>query len=89
MSLVKKSADGNYCEDARPMELHEDLSRLGYGEKELSGFLGVCMADGKGFVAINNSDNDWQGTFKTSLGDGRYCDVITGSPSSGSCSGGT
>ncbi|KIY73061.1 glycoside hydrolase family 13 protein [Cylindrobasidium torrendii FP15055 ss-10] len=43
--------------------------------------------DGAGFVAINNSDSDWEGTFTTSLADGTYCDVITGASSDGSCSG--
>jgi len=32
----------------------------------------------RGFVAINNADNDWSATFKTSLPDDTYCDVIQG-----------
>jgi hypothetical protein len=40
-----------------------------------------------GFVAINNADSPWYGTFATSLADGSYCDVVSGSLSSGSCSG--
>ncbi|KAF5365431.1 hypothetical protein D9758_010853 [Tetrapyrgos nigripes] len=41
-----------------------------------------------GFVAINNADSAWSATFKTSLGDGSYCDVISGTSSSnGACSG--
>jgi hypothetical protein len=38
-----------------------------------------------GFVAINNSDEDWIETFKTEMEDGTYCDVI----SAGDCSGTT
>ncbi|KAJ7590713.1 glycoside hydrolase superfamily [Mycena floridula] len=40
-----------------------------------------------GFVAINNKDEDWATTFSTSLPDGGYCDVISGSSSSSTCSG--
>ncbi|KAF8656076.1 hypothetical protein AX16_002776 [Volvariella volvacea WC 439] len=40
-----------------------------------------------GYVAINNVDSPWTATFSTSLPDGGYCDVVTGAPSSGSCSG--
>ncbi|KAI0795076.1 glycoside hydrolase [Abortiporus biennis] len=40
-----------------------------------------------GFVAINNVDSIWTATFTTSLPDGSYCDVISGSASSGSCTG--
>ncbi|KIY70325.1 carbohydrate-binding module family 20 protein [Cylindrobasidium torrendii FP15055 ss-10] len=43
--------------------------------------------DGTGFVAINNDNAAWTGTFTTSLADGSYCDVITGTASSGSCTG--
>ena len=40
-----------------------------------------------GFVAINNADTAWSATFTTSLPDGTYCDVISGTLSSGSCTG--
>ncbi|KAI8986851.1 glycoside hydrolase [Trametes punicea] len=40
-----------------------------------------------GFVAINNADSDWSTTFETSLPDGSYCDVISGTSSDGSCTG--
>ncbi|KAG8721907.1 hypothetical protein FRC09_007153 [Ceratobasidium sp. 395] len=40
-----------------------------------------------GFVAINNADSAWSTTFKTSLPDGSYCDVVSGSVSSGTCTG--
>ncbi|QRV78353.1 alpha-amylase [Ceratobasidium sp. AG-Ba] len=40
-----------------------------------------------GFVAINNEDRTWSNTFKTSLPDGSYCDVISGPPIAGACSG--
>ncbi|CAA7263967.1 unnamed protein product [Cyclocybe aegerita] len=40
-----------------------------------------------GFVAINNADSAWTATFSTSLPDGSYCDVISGSSSSGACTG--
>ncbi|KAF7328520.1 Alpha-amylase [Mycena venus] len=39
-----------------------------------------------GFVAINNADAAWNTTFVTSLPDGAYCDVITGSSQSEACS---
>lgn len=40
-----------------------------------------------GFVAINNADSSWSTTFSTSLSDGTYCDVISGSKSGSSCTG--
>ncbi|KAI9067762.1 carbohydrate-binding module family 20 protein [Trametes sanguinea] len=40
-----------------------------------------------GFVAINNADADWSTTFETSLPDGSYCDVVSGTSSNGSCTG--
>ncbi|KAF9045781.1 glycoside hydrolase [Hymenopellis radicata] len=40
-----------------------------------------------GFVAINNADSAWSATFMTSLAAGTYCDVISGTSSSGSCTG--
>ncbi|QRV78356.1 alpha-amylase [Ceratobasidium sp. AG-Ba] len=40
-----------------------------------------------GFVAINNGYSAWSATFKTSLPDGSYCDVIAGSASYGGCTG--
>ena len=40
---------------------------------------------GIGFVAINNEDQAWAGTFKTDLADGQYCDVINGQPRRGRC----
>ncbi|KAJ7108322.1 glycoside hydrolase [Mycena epipterygia] len=40
-----------------------------------------------GFVAINNEDSTWSTTFATSLPDGSYCDVISGTSSSGACTG--
>ncbi|TFK51273.1 glycoside hydrolase [Heliocybe sulcata] len=42
-----------------------------------------------GFVVINNQGSSWSGTFTTSLAAGTYCDVISGSSSSGTCSGNT
>jgi hypothetical protein len=41
-----------------------------------------------GFVAINNEDWPWTRTFKTSLPNATYCDVITGKKSGSSCTGG-
>ncbi|KIK51212.1 glycoside hydrolase family 13 protein [Collybiopsis luxurians FD-317 M1] len=40
-----------------------------------------------GFIAINNDDFEWSTTFTTSLGDGTYCDAISGVVSSSSCTG--
>jgi len=40
-----------------------------------------------GYVAINNDDKDWNSAFSTSLPDGQYCDVISGTGSSGKCTG--
>ena len=40
-----------------------------------------------GFVAINNADSAWTTTFTTTLPDGSYCDVISGTVSSSSCTG--
>ncbi|KAF4562493.1 hypothetical protein EYR36_004153 [Pleurotus pulmonarius] len=40
-----------------------------------------------GFVAINNADSSWTATFATSIPAGAYCDVISGSANSGTCSG--
>ncbi|KAH9896766.1 glycoside hydrolase [Cubamyces lactineus] len=40
-----------------------------------------------GFVAINNADSEWSTTFTTSLPDGSYCDVISGTSSKGNCTG--
>jgi len=42
-----------------------------------------------GYVAINNDDSDWKAAFSTSLPDGQYCDVISGTNSSGTCTGTT
>ncbi|KAI1787696.1 glycoside hydrolase family 13 protein [Ganoderma leucocontextum] len=42
-----------------------------------------------GFVAINNEDSEWSTTFKTTLPDGSYCDVIGGELSDGQCTGST
>jgi len=42
-----------------------------------------------GFVAINNSDQDWNSSFQTSLPAGQYCNVIDGVKSGGSCTGST
>ncbi|KZV75307.1 glycoside hydrolase family 13 protein [Peniophora sp. CONT] len=42
-----------------------------------------------GFVAINNQDGSWSTSFKTSLPDGSYCDVVHESNASGSCTGTT
>lgn len=40
----------------------------------------------KAFVAINNTGDTWQQTFKTGLGDGTYCNVVESpNPTSGSC----
>jgi len=44
--------------------------------------------DAIGYVAINNMDSAWNTTFSTSLPDGLYCDVISGTnSSSGKCTG--
>ena len=40
-----------------------------------------------GYVAINNADEDWSGTFDTSLADGGYCDVVSGGSVGGNCTG--
>ncbi|KAJ7230813.1 glycoside hydrolase [Mycena rebaudengoi] len=40
-----------------------------------------------GFVAINNADSAWSATFRTSLPNGAYCDVISGKSLSGMCTG--
>ncbi|KAJ7615917.1 glycoside hydrolase [Roridomyces roridus] len=40
-----------------------------------------------GFVAINNADSAWTTQFTTSLPNGAYCDVISGSSVSGKCTG--
>jgi hypothetical protein len=40
-----------------------------------------------GYVAINNDDSPWNASFSTSLPDGEYCDVISGTGSSGKCTG--
>ncbi|PPR00074.1 hypothetical protein CVT24_008976 [Panaeolus cyanescens] len=40
-----------------------------------------------GYVAINNADSAWSATFRTSLPDGTYCDVISGKSSGSSCTG--
>jgi hypothetical protein len=40
-----------------------------------------------GFFAINNGDSPWSTTFTTLLPDGTYCDVISGTSTSGSCTG--
>jgi len=42
-----------------------------------------------GFVAINNADSVWTSSFSTSLPDGQYCDVISGTGSPGKCTGTT
>ncbi|KAJ7443711.1 glycoside hydrolase [Mycena latifolia] len=40
-----------------------------------------------GFVAINNADSAWSTNFATSLPDGAYCDVISGTSATGACTG--
>ncbi|KAG8709015.1 hypothetical protein FRC11_005970 [Ceratobasidium sp. 423] len=41
-----------------------------------------------GFVAINNADSEWTGTFTTPLAAGKYCDMISGvAGSDGTCTG--
>ncbi|KAJ7212586.1 glycoside hydrolase [Mycena pura] len=40
-----------------------------------------------GFVAINNAESAWRATFATSLADGAYCDVISGTSAAGVCTG--
>lgn len=40
----------------------------------------------KAFVAINNTGDTWQNTFKTGLADGTYCNVVDSlNPTSGTC----
>ncbi|KAG8780945.1 hypothetical protein FRC12_022401 [Ceratobasidium sp. 428] len=41
-----------------------------------------------GFVVINNADGAWTRTFKTSLPNATYCDVVSGAKSGSSCKGG-
>lgn len=42
----------------------------------------------KGFIAINNSDSNWQHSFVTQLPDGRYCNVVAAeNPETGLCPG--
>ncbi|CAE6468326.1 unnamed protein product [Rhizoctonia solani] len=41
-----------------------------------------------GFVVINNEDSEWTRTFQTSLPSATYCNVITGTKSGNSCTGG-
>ncbi|KAK0199507.1 glycoside hydrolase family 13 protein [Desarmillaria ectypa] len=40
-----------------------------------------------GFVAINNAASVWTSSFTTSLADGPYCDIISGTSSNGTCTG--
>jgi hypothetical protein len=40
-------------------------------------------------VAINNADSAWDASFSTSIPDGKYCDVISGTGSPGKCTGTT
>ncbi|QRV93383.1 alpha-amylase [Ceratobasidium sp. AG-Ba] len=48
----------------------------------------IAFGRGKaGFVAINNSGSAWTRTFKTTLPNATYCDVITGKKSGSSCTG--
>ncbi|KAH9923712.1 glycoside hydrolase family 13 protein [Epithele typhae] len=42
-----------------------------------------------GHVAINNQDSTWSVKVKTSLPDGKYCDVVGGALSGGQCTGTT
>ncbi|KZV75308.1 glycoside hydrolase family 13 protein [Peniophora sp. CONT] len=42
-----------------------------------------------GFVAINNQDSQWSTSFKTSLPDGSYCDVVHETNAKGPCTGTT
>lgn len=42
---------------------------------------------GKGFVAINNSDGVWNVKFNTGLPKGTYCDVVSGAKVNGKCTG--
>ncbi len=56
-----------------------------------SASVGLGLSDSKlgalGFVAINNADMDWSATFLTSLPDGSYRNVISGTSSEGICTG--
>ena len=47
------------------------------------------FAGALGFVAINNEDTKWAATFKTTLPNGSYCDVVGGKLSNGKCTGST
>lgn len=38
-----------------------------------------------GFVAINNEDGAWTRTFKSSLPNATYCNVVTGGKSGSTC----
>lgn len=63
------------------------------GSAELNNWVspqGSQIAFGRGsagFVAINNADSTWSATFTTSLADGLYCDVISGTSNNGACTG--
>jgi len=48
--------------------------------------IAYCRGD-KGFIALNNSSWDINGTFQTCLPEGTYCDVIVGSLVNGECTG--
>lgn len=41
----------------------------------------------KGFIAINNSDEDFDSTLTACVPDGQYCDVISGELLNGKCTG--
>lgn len=41
----------------------------------------------KGFIAINNSEEDLDSTLRACVPDGQYCDVISGDLVNGSCTG--
>ena len=47
------------------------------------------FAGALGFVAINNEDTKWTATFKTTLPNASYCDVVGGKLLNGKCTGPT
>jgi len=50
----------------------------------------IAFARGsKAYIAINNEDFDFSGSFKSALPGGEYCDIISGKLENGSCTGGT
>ncbi|KAG7440051.1 glycoside hydrolase [Guyanagaster necrorhizus] len=47
----------------------------------------ISIQESAGFVAINDASSSWTTSFTSSLADGSYCDVISGTSSDGTCTG--